>query len=181
MHAGQIIGKANSSGHKFGGMIESRTCHCRGAACRSRRNAADPNRLAIKTYQPIASVAALSERLVYGHSTALGRWCTSRSPELSLRGGRRPTWQSRRSLPNCRKAIGENVTAFPRLPRPFWGLAMTNLEALHIRRECLHICNCPWRSLSAATDAIGAYHFNGGLCESPVPSRDCHGRKAPSQ
>ena len=76
---------------------------------------------------------------------------------------------------------GENVTAFPRLPRPLWGLAMTNLEALHIRRECLHICNCPWRSLSAATDAIGAYHFNGGLCESPVPSRDCHGRKAPSQ
>ena len=71
--------------------------------------------------------------------------------------------------------------AFPRLPRPLWGLAMTNLEALHIRRECLHICNCPWRSLSAATDAIGAYHFNGGLCESPVPSRDCHGRKAPSQ
>ena len=58
---------------------------------------------------------------------------------------------------------------------------MTNLEALHIRRECLHICNCPWRSLSAATDAIGAYHFNGGLCESPVPSRDCHGRKAPEQ
>ena len=72
-------------------------------------------------------------------------------------------------------------SAFPRLPRPLWGLAMTNLEALHIRRECLHICNCPWRSLSAATDAIGAYHFNGGLCESPVPSRDCHGRKAPSQ
>ena len=34
---------------------------------------------------------------------------------------------------------------------------MTNLGALHVHRECLHICNCQWRSLSAATDAIGLY------------------------
>ena len=155
-------------------------------------------------------------------------------PNLSLRGGRRPTWQSRRTMVDNRwasaktkplagdshvasllgmthqgsavmhqcpcavessrawrslsaatDAIGVYIFSAactsPRLPQPLWGLAMTNLEALHIRRECLHICNCPWRSLSAATDAIGAYHFNGGLCESPVPSRDCHGRKAPSQ
>ena len=33
----------------------------------------------------------------------------------------------------------------------------------------------------AATDAIGAYHFNGSRYETALPSRDCHGRKAPSQ
>ena len=60
----------------------------------------------------------------------------------------------------------------------------------------LNTCNCLGRSLSAATDAIGACHFNDslyqlaavrrerhaaplqcttdGLCESAVPSRDCH-------
>ena len=42
------------------------------------------------------------------------------------------------------------------------------------RRECLETCNCPWRSLSAATDAIGACHFNGSWYELQVPSRDCH-------
>ena len=40
---------------------------------------------------------------------------------------------------------------------------------------------CTGRSLSAATDAIGAYRFHGGLYGTAVPSRDCHGRKAPSQ
>ena len=30
------------------------------------------------------------------------------------------------------------------------------------------------RSMSAATDAIGAYHFDGGLYGLQVPSRDCH-------
>ena len=147
----------------------------------------------IPGYLDGSAAAALPERLRQ-LQVVQQQFSGARPPSLSLRGGRRPTWrperaargsalgvQSRRSWPDRRKAIGENETAFPRLPRPLWGLAMTNLEALHIRRECLHICNCPWRSLSAATDAIGAYHFNGGLCESPVPSRDCHGRKAPSQ
>ena len=52
---------------------------------------------------------------------------------LSLRGGRRPTWQSRSTRPNCGKAIGENATAFPRLPRAQSALAMTNLLALRHR------------------------------------------------
>ena len=30
-------------------------------------------------------------------------------------------------------------------------LEMTNLGTLHVHRECLHICNCQWRSVSAAT------------------------------
>ena len=67
---------------------------------------------------------------------------------LSLRGGRRPTWQSRSTRPDHRKAIGENATAFPRLhpkgtssrfalraPRPRWGLAMTIRELLPFYRQ----------------------------------------------
>ena len=69
------------------------------------------------------------------------------APELSLRGGRRPTWrpereargsalgvQSRSSRLHRGKVTGEIATAFPRLPRPLWGLAMTNLSALRRRR-----------------------------------------------
>jgi hypothetical protein len=42
---------------------------------------------------------------------------------LSLRGGRRPTWQSRSTRPDHRKAIGENAAAFPRLhPKGFLAL-----------------------------------------------------------
>ena len=49
------------------------------------------------------------------------------TPDLSLRGGRRPTWQSRSTLLDHRKGIGEDATGCRRLPRPRWGLAMTNL------------------------------------------------------
>ena len=65
-------------------------------------------------------------------------------------------------------------SAFPRLPRAQSALAMTSLGALHIRRKYLQICSCQRRSLTAATDAIGAYRFHGGLYKSAVPSRDCH-------
>ena len=54
-------------------------------------------------------------------------------------------------------------SAFPRLPRAQSALAMTSLGALHIRRKYLQICSCQRRSLTAATDTIGAWHFNGGL------------------
>ena len=67
-------------------------------------------------------------------------------------------WQSRRTRLDNR--------SLPAKTQPVAGdshvaslLGMTNLGALHVHRECLHICNCQWRSLSAATDAIGAHHF----------------------
>ena len=41
------------------------------------------------------------------------------TPELSLRGGQRPTWQSRSTRPDYRKAIGEIATACMRFPRRF--------------------------------------------------------------
>ena len=137
-------------------------------------------------------------------------------------------WQSRSIRSDNRRAIGEIVTAFPRLhpkgtssrfalraPRRFAPrndksevrtvftmarserqclpeiapqghflalraqgatsavglLAMTNLGALHVRHECLHLCSCQRRSLTAATDAIGACRFNGSRYETTVRHR----------
>ena len=48
------------------------------------------------------------------------------------------------------------------------------LEGLAPQNACRKDCQLAWRSLSAATDAIGAHHFNGGLYGLQVPSRDCH-------
>ena len=48
------------------------------------------------------------------------------------------------------------------------------LEGLAPQNACRKDCQPARRSLSAATDAISAHHFNGGLYELQVPSRDCH-------
>ena len=96
-----------------------------------------------------------------------------RPPSLSLRGAKRRG--------NLGKAVTISPMAFPRFGRvlrdchgPLRGLAMTSLGALHICRKYLQICSCQRRSLTAATDAIGAYRFHGGLYKSAVPPRDCH-------
>ena len=58
---------------------------CRGAACRSRQCTPDSYWLPLKWYTPIASVAALSERLV--HLQIMQRkFIGMRLPSLSLRG-----------------------------------------------------------------------------------------------
>ena len=133
-------------------------------------------RAIVRTAAPIASAAAfpaqplaacplrVASALQVGNDCST--FCAASPPSLSLRGGRRPTWQSRSIRLDRGKAIGEIVTAFPRLPRPLRGLAMTNLRALYVRHECLHICDCQWRSLSAATDAIGP-------CVLSTPCTDC--------
>ena len=115
-------------------------------------------RAIVRTAAPIASAAALpaqplaacplrvASALQVGNDCSI--FCAASPPSLSLRGGRRPTWQSRSIRLNRGKAIGEIATAFPRLhpkgtssrfalraPRPRWGLAMTNLGALR-RRMC---------------------------------------------
>ena len=115
-------------------------------------------RAIVRTAAPIASAAALTAQplaacpLRVASALQVGNdcstFCVASPPSLSLRGGRRPTWQSRSIRLNRGKAIGEIATAFPRLhpkgtssrfalraPRPRWGLAMTNLGALR-RRMC---------------------------------------------
>ena len=42
-----------------------------------------------------------------------------------------------------------------------------------LNRYC-NTCNCQWRSGNAATDAIGAYHFNGSLFVSAALCRERH-------
>ena len=87
---------------------------------------------------------ALNERPA-GGNTLRHKFIGAMPSSLSLRGGRRPTWQSRSTRPNCGKAIGENATAFRdctpralpprfalRAPRPLRGLAMTRPEAFRI-------------------------------------------------
>ncbi len=53
-------------------------------------------------------------------------------------------------------------------------LAMTNLGALCGLRSRSITCQPARRSLSAATDAIGAHHFNDALYESAVYRRERH-------
>ena len=109
---------------------------CRtGGSIRNRNTAGTCNsyRLPAKTHKPIASVAALTAQPLaalppYGcgvpftGSERLACWqslrhafCGVRPSSLSLRGGQRPTWQSRSTRPDRGEAVGENVTAFPRL------------------------------------------------------------------
>ena len=124
------------------------------------------------------NVAALSERL--WQSQIFG--CPRRPqqlPDLSLRGPEGP-WQSREGSYDSAGSILLSSIVL-RDSHVASLLGMTNLGALHVQRECLHICNCPWRSLTAATDAIGLYVFIGSLYELPVPSRDCHGPSGASQ
>ena len=122
-----------------------------------------------KTYQPSASVAAVTAQPLaalppYGcgvpftGSERLAGWqCLQRkfidaTPSgLSLRGGRRPTWQSRSTRPDHRKAIGENATAFPRLPRRFAPRNDTSGSAVVYQRPPTVELPCTGRSGSAAT------------------------------
>ena len=94
-----------------------------------------------------------------------------RLPNLSLRGGRRPTWQSRTTRLHHRKAIGEIAAASPRFPRRF-APRNDKPESLCVRRKCQPTCRPPWRSMSAATDAIGAHHFIDTRCELPALRRE---------
>ena len=87
-------------------------------ALRARLRTADSNRLSLKWRAPIASVAAFpaqplaalppygcgvplagSERLA-GLQQGRHSFYGARSPDLSLRGGHRPTWQSREGTPD---------------------------------------------------------------------------------
>ena len=101
------------------------------------------------------NVAALIERHA-GQQVTGGLDDRVMPPNLSLRGGRRPTWrperkargsalwvQSHSTMMDNRKAIGEIVTAFPRLPRPLRGLAMTNRRpVLFLTAACSYRRHC---------------------------------------
>ena len=69
-------------------------------------------------------------------------------------------------------------SAFQRLPRRF--APRNDKSGSRHGRRCHPItCQPARRSVSAATDAIGACRFNGGLYGLQVPSRDCTPRALP--
>ena len=98
------------------------------------------------------------------------------------------TWESRSTMLDRGKAIGETVTAFPRLPRRLRLLAMTirggrcrfgdsPYESFVQRRE-RHAAPLQWLVRSAKCHQTykprrDRFRFNGSRYESAVPSRDC--------
>ena len=89
---------------------------------------------------------------------------TVKAKDLSLRGGRRPTWrpereargsalgvQSRSTRLHRGKVTGEIATAFPRLPRRFAPRNDTSGSAVVYQRPPTVELPCTGRSLSAAT------------------------------
>ena len=124
-----FAGRKHHGDCRFGGTIANRTCLCRGAACRSRHNAADTNRLPLKWYAPIASVRFFGSR--YGTAVP-SRDCTPRELPRASRSGR-------------------HVGLRPPRNDKFRGIAPLNLFRNH--------CQPAWRSLTAATNAIGLYVF----------------------
>ena len=126
---------------------------CRGAACRSRRCTGAINKLPL--------------------NGKYSRFVIARRPEADVAISQYLAGSQERHR-RRRNRLQEIATA-PLRPRN------DKLGGVCGRRECLETCNCPWRSLSAATDAIGACHFNGSRYELQVPSRDCHGPFGASQ
>ena len=144
---------------------------CRGRAVPSRRCTDDSYWVSIKTHKPIASVAALTAQPLsalppYGCGVPLAGserlWQLQvsrhfrrayRLSSLSLRGGRRPTWQSRSTRLHRGKVTGEIVTAFPRLPRLLRSLAMTNLAPCCIRRDAVTSLQAPSSRVIAGREA----------------------------
>ena len=75
-------------------------------------------------------------------------------------------------------------SAFPRLPRPLWGLAMTRQgsAAMGTVRHTESAVLLPLRGRAGHAPPLqGQCGLNGGRCESAVPSRDCHGPFGASQ
>ena len=101
-----------------------------------------------------------------------GHWQSGkfRLPDLSLRGPEGAVAISRHML-GQQEGLGENVTAFPRLPRARSALAMTNLGAvaiLTVARSSLQHCAGPGCPLPYI-----------GRGSSAVPSRECTPRALP--
>ena len=113
---------------------------------------------------------------VFAGSTLLSGWvlrdCTPRALPRASRSGRhvglRPPRNDKSGAGTVLTIACANrrFTAGRGMPLPYNGV--------YNRREYPEICSCQWRSLSAATDAIGWCIFIGTLYELEVPSRDCH-------
>ena len=91
---------------------------CRGGDSRARLRTPDPYRLSLKWHAPIASVAALSERHADWQLLRYA-FCGVKLSDLSLRGGQRPTWQSREGSCVFADSFPTMRPGTARLPRRF--------------------------------------------------------------
>ena len=132
---------------------------------------------AVKTYRPIASVAALTERLVQGYSTAQGHWCTARHPDVSLRGAKR-RGNLGKALPiytECRRtqslsnltvaALSERHGGLQYAPHCLYGARLSDLSLRGAKRR---------GNLAEPDRTTGK-----SSAKSQLPSRDCTPRALP--
>ena len=123
-----------------------RTRHCRGADSRARR----------RTYSPYKPPS---------------KWQTL--PTCHCEAPKGP-WQSRSTWPDNKMAPAK--TQLPARDSHVASLLGMTRQAGAVVHQCPSAVELSptRRSMSAATDAIGAYHFIGSWFASAVPSRDCH-------
>ena len=132
---------------------------------------------AVKMYRPIASVAALTERLVQGYSTAQGHWCTARHPDVSLRGAKR-RGNLGKALPiytECRRtqslsnltvaALSERHGGLQYAPHCLYGARLSDLSLRGAKRR---------GNLAEPDRTTGK-----SSAKSQLPSRDCTPRALP--
>ena len=105
-----------------------------------------------------------------GHSTAGGYDTSPVSLDVSLRGAKR-----RGNLAVPGRIVGK-LSAKTQLPSRdchvgLWPPRNDKSESFTPQNAYRKSCQSAWRSASAATDAIGAYRFHGGLYGSGVRSR----------
>ena len=149
----------------------------------------------------MALYKAVSDRLA-GWQCLQRKFIDATPSGLSLRGGRRPTWQSRSTRPDHRKAIGENATAFPRLPRRFaprndtsgsaavhqrppaveWLCTRRSVTALQAGNACSansltqhpQVCHCEEAAGRRGNLAVPDQITGKPSAKTQLPSRDCH-------
>ena len=123
------------------------------------KSPAAPKRCRIILCPEFAGAFLLSDRVL--------RDCTPRALPRASRAGRHvaslPAMTNRGSLPFNGACTSRQRCAGSGMPLPY--------NSGCGRRNCFKICNCQWRSGSAATDAIGLYVFVGSPFESAAVRR----------
>ena len=87
------------------------------------------------------------------------------------------SWESHRRNRNCLPEIapqGHFLALRAQGATAPLGPRNDKLEGLAPQNACRKDCQLAWRSLSAATDAIGTCYFIDALYGLQMPSRDCH-------
>ena len=146
----------------------------------SREGTYSLHRLPIKTYDPIASVAALSER--HADWQVIGwhrRPC--RLPDLSLRGGQRPTWRPEREARGSALGVQsrEGTADLERLSLK-WYVPIASVAAVTAQPLAAlppYGCGVP---LAGSDRPVRDYSTAGGhWCTTALPDVSLRGRFAP--